>query len=270
MESQSNASKKRSQNGSGDYWGELLNTTFLPPFSLKGWLFFLAGLVPALIVGWLIFPMALYSSQEQPFNFSHVIHTNPDIGIEGETEKELCLYCHYFREDGSFVGIPGKDTCSMCHDDPEFPYSDSEDEKIYLEQYVAEDKEVPWLVYSDQPECVYFSHIAHVEMGGIACRHCHGDHGESDQLPVYKENRLTAYPIDIWGRDISGFYKSIKPATADMYELEEQKKYVRTIETEHGEKSYYIRMRSMKMDDCADCHTVHNQEQNNACFVCHK
>jgi cytochrome c553 len=26
----------------------------------------------------------------------------------------------------------------------------------------------------------------------------------------------------------------------------------------------------MKMDDCARCHTEKGQEQNNACFVCHK
>ncbi len=269
MESQSNASKKRSQDGSSE-WSELLNSTFLPPFSLKGWLFVLAGLVPALIVGWVIFPMALYSSQEQPFNFSHVVHTNPDIGIEGETEKEVCMYCHYFREDGSFVGIPGMDTCTMCHDDPEFPYGDTEDEKIFLEQYVAEGKEVPWLVYSKQPECVYFSHIAHVEMGEIACGHCHGDHGRTEELPVYKENRLTGYSKNIWGPNIAGYAKNIKPATAGMYEVEDQKDYVRTIETDQGEESYYIRMSSMKMDDCADCHTVHNQEQHNACFVCHK
>ena len=269
MENPSNASEKRSQGGSSR-WDELLNSTFLPPFSLQGWLFVLAGLVPALIVGWLIFPMALYSSQEQPFNFSHVVHTNPDIGIEGETEQELCMYCHYFREDGTFVGIPGMETCTMCHDDPEFPYGESEDEKIFLEKYVAEGKEVPWLVYSDQPECVYFSHIAHVKMGGLTCAQCHGDHGRSEKLPVYKENRLTAYSIDIWGRNIAGYSKNIKPAEAGMYETEEDERYLRTVETEHGEETYHIKMSSMKMDDCAECHTIHHQEQNNACFVCHK
>jgi hypothetical protein len=182
--------------------------------------------------------MVLYSSQQQPFNFSHAVHTNPDIGISGETELEVCMYCHYFRDDGTFAGIPKLDTCTMCHNDPEFPYGESEDEHIFLEEYVAEGKEVPWLVYSKQPDCVYFSHIAHVKMGEIECRTCHGDHGGSGELKPYKENRLTGYSIDIWGRNIAGY----KVNTWDR----------------------------MKMDDCAECHTEMGHEENNACFVCHK
>jgi hypothetical protein len=267
MEKQANASHKGSQGGTSE-WGELLDTTFVPPFSLKGWLFILAGLVSALIVGWVLFPMALYSSPPQPFNFSHVIHTDPDIGIEGETEEEVCLYCHAFREDGTFAGIPKLETCTMCHDDPDSTMGDTEDEKIFLKEYVAEDKEVPWLVYSRQPDCVYFSHIAHVTNGEIACGHCHGDHGKRDDMPVYKENRLTGYSIDIWGRNIAGYSDGIRPVTTDLKEAD--KDYVRTIQTEDGEKEVVIKMTRMKMDDCAECHTVHRQEQNNACFVCHK
>lgn len=237
MENQANASDKPRQGASFERGG-LFNSRFIPPFSLKGWLFFLAGVVPALVAGWVIFPMVLYSSQQQPFNFSHAVHTNPDIGISGETELEVCMYCHYFREDGTFAGIPKLDTCTMCHNDPEFPYGESEDERIFLEEYVAEGKEVPWLVYSKQPDCVYFSHIAHVKMGEIECRTCHGDHGGSGELKPYKENRLTGYSIDIWGRNIAGY----KVNTWDR----------------------------MKMDDCAECHTEMGHEENNACFVCHK
>jgi len=237
MEKNVNTSEKPAGSGSKNSGG-LLDSTFLPPFSLKGWLFLLAGVVPSLIVGWILFPMVLYSSQQQPFNFSHAIHTNPDIGIEGETETEVCLYCHSFRDDGTFAGIPKLETCLMCHEDPESPYGDTEDEKIFLERYVAEGEEVPWLVYSRQPDCVYFSHIAHVKMGEVSCTTCHGHHGQSEELPVYKENRLTGYSIDIWGRNIAGY--KVNPWD------------------------------SMKMDDCAECHTETGHEENNACFVCHK
>jgi cytochrome c553 len=183
--------------------------------------------------------MVLYSSQEQPFRFSHAVHTNPDIGIEGETEQELCGNCHEFRDDGTFAGIPKLETCTMCHDDPDAAEdTEYEELKVFLRNYVAEDKEVPWLVYSRQPECVYFSHIAHVKMGEISCGTCHGDHGKSEELLVYKENRLTGYSIDIWGRNIAGY----KVNTWDR----------------------------MKMDDCAECHTEKGHENNNACFVCHK
>ena len=103
---------------------------------------------------------------------------------------------------------------------------------------MANEKEIPWLVYSRQPDCVYFSHIAHVKMGEMDCSVCHGEHGKLDQLPAYKENRLTGYSINIWGSNIMG----LKSNTWDR----------------------------MKMDDCAECHTDKGKEENNACFVCHK
>ena len=209
------------------------------PDKRGGWLFFLVGLIGALFVGWVIFPMVLYSKQEQPVNFNHALHLNPDLGIEGETKQEQCLFCHAFRDDGTFAGIPKNATCTMCHDDPETPIGRSEDEKKFLD-YLAEDTEVPWLVYSKQPDCVYFSHIAHVKMGEIDCNTCHGDFAENEKLPVYEENRLTGYSRNIWGRRISGIYFDKKPWDR------------------------------MKMDDCAECHTERGQEQNNACFVCHK
>jgi hypothetical protein len=125
-----------------------------------------------------------------------------------------------------------------CHDDPEFALGESVEEERFLLDYVAYEKEVPWLVYSRQPDCVYFSHIAHVKMGEIDCQTCHGDHGETHELPVYKKNRLSSYSINIWGKNIAG----LKTNSWDR----------------------------MKMDDCAECHTKNNHEENNACFVCHK
>jgi hypothetical protein len=105
---------------------------------------------------------------------------------------------------------------------------------------VAEEKEVPWLVYSKQPDCVYFSHIPHVKMANLECATCHGKHSETDQLPLYEENRLTGYSRNIWGKRLSGVYFKKEP---------------------------YDRM---KMDDCAECHTKKGRKENNACFVCHK
>jgi len=208
--------------------------------SKGGWICFLAGFIGALILGWYIFPMLLYSSQPQPMNFNHALHLSDDVGIEGDTETEQCLYCHAFRSDGTFVGIPRLDKCMECHDDPESPLGETEVEADFLNNYVAEGKEIPWLSYSRQPDCVYFSHIAHVQMGEIECAACHGPHAETEALPVHEVNRLTTYPISIWGKRISGIYFNKKPSDR------------------------------MKMDDCAECHTEKGHEENNACFVCHK
>jgi len=209
------------------------------PFQ-SGLIYFLAGLLPALFIGWILFPMALYSKQMQPINFSHALHLDPEVvdAIEGDTEQERCFYCHAFRDDGTFVGIPRLESCMECHDDPDNPLGESATEEKFLKEYVAQEKEIPWLVYSRQPDNVYFSHIAMVKMGELACETCHGYHARTDQLPIYQRNRLSGYSINIWGKNIAG----IKIHTWDR----------------------------MKMDDCADCHTKMGFEEHNACFVCHK
>lgn len=206
----------------------------------SGLAYFVVGLIAALLVGWVLFPMALYSRNHQPVDFSHAIHTDPDIidGIEGDTEAERCSYCHTFRDDGSFTGIPNLSKCMECHDDPESPLGETAEERDFLEEYVANLKEVPWYRYYEQPDCVYFSHIPHVKNGEIDCSACHGGHGSTDSLPVYEKNRISGYSINIWGKNISGR----KTNTWDR----------------------------MKMDDCAGCHTINSHEENNGCFVCHK
>ena len=189
---------------------------------------FIVGLVAMLIVGWIIFPELLYSKKEQPVKFNHELHT---------WEVGDCESCHYFREDGTFAGVPTLDACIDCH---EYPIGDTEAELNFVDNYVAEGKEVPWLVYSRQPDCVFFSHAAHVIKAGMSCRSCHGDIETSTSLKPYQENRITGYSRDIWGYDLSGvsFFKK------------------------HS-------WDSMKMDDCARCHEQ-EMGKKGECFQCHK
>lgn len=196
-------------------------------------LFFILGLAVSLIVGWVLFPMALYSKQHQPVDFNHELHM--------EEVDDGCQSCHYFREDGTFSGIPKLESCLSCHEEL---LGESENEEIFYNEYVVKQREVPWLVYSKQPDCVFFSHAAHVVMGKMDCATCHGHIGESDHSRVYEENRISRYSRDIWGKNIGGF----KMHTYDR----------------------------MKMDDCAECHVANNVAQSSvqttkgACFVCHK
>jgi menaquinone reductase, multiheme cytochrome c subunit len=206
------------------------------PFK-SGLVYFIVGLVAALAVGWVLFPMVLYSKDEQPVKFSHSVHTNPDI-VEGKTEAERCAFCHSFREDGTFTGIPKLSKCMECHSDASSPLGDKKEEKSFLDNYVAAQKEIPWHKYYEQPDCVYFSHISHVKNGKLECGACHGDHGKTESLPVYEQNRISGYSRNIWGKNISGIEKN----TWDK----------------------------MKMDSCAKCHTTKGHEENNECFVCHK
>jgi hypothetical protein len=195
-------------------------------------LFFIFGLVASLVLGWVIFPQLLYSKKKQPVDFNHALHN--------ELVEESCESCHFFREDGTYSGVPKLAQCIGCHE--EVNGEDPEEEK-FVTQYVAKGREVPWLVYARQPDCVFFSHIAHVKMGQMDCVTCHGHIGESESLKDYEANRITGYSRDIWGKNIAG----IKWNSWDR----------------------------MKMDDCSECHQENNVNQGSVqtakggCFVCH-
>jgi hypothetical protein len=195
-------------------------------------LFFILGLVASMVLGWVIFPQLLYSKKKQPIDFNHALHN--------ELVEEGCESCHFFREDGTYSGVPKLAQCIDCHE--EVNGEDPEEEK-FVTQYVAKGREVPWLVYARQPDCVFFSHVAHVKMGQMECVTCHGNIGESESLKVYEANRITGYSRDIWGKNIAG----IKWNSWDR----------------------------MKMDDCSECHQKDNvnqasvQTEKGGCFVCH-
>ena len=196
-------------------------------------LFFIIGLAASLIVGWVVFPKLLYSQKNQPFDFNHALHM--------EEVDNGCESCHFFRQDGSFSGAPRLAQCIECHKDVQ---GISPDENTFVKNYVVKDREVPWLIYAKQPDCVFFSHAAHVKGAGMDCTVCHGPIGESDHLKVYEENRISGYSRDIWGKNMAG----LKRNTWDR----------------------------MKMDDCAECHmettgrTSSVQTKKDGCFVCHK
>ena len=195
-------------------------------------MFFVIGLVASLLIGWGLFPKLLYSQKKQPFDFSHRLHNS---------EVDGCESCHIFREDGTYAGIPKLEQCIECHEEVQ---GESPDEEIFVNEYVANNREVPWLVYSRQPDCVFFSHAAHVKKAGMSCESCHGPIGESDSLKPYEYNRITGYSRDIWGKNIAGL-----------------------------KKNSWDRM---KMDDCSECHVKEGvnqtsvQTKKGACFVCHK
>ena len=197
-------------------------------------LFFIIGFAASMLLGWVIFPKLLYSQKQQPFSFNHALHVQEvDNGCES---------CHFFREDGSFSGIPKLAQCVNCHEET---MGVSDAETVFVEQYVWKEREVPWLSYSRQPDCVFFSHAAHVVGAEMDCATCHGPIGDSEVSRPFEYNRLTGYSRDIWGKNIAG----VKKNNWDR----------------------------MKMDDCAQCHKeagmVHAssvQTNRDACFVCHK
>ena len=145
-----------------------------------GGIIFLVGFILALVVGWVVFPNVLYSQKAQPMNFSHAAH-----------QDSSCEDCHAFKPDGTYGGIPAIDKCKECH---ESQIGSKEDEKILVEEYIQQNKDIPWKVYAWQPDNVFFSHAAH-KAKGVECVSCHRDVSKEEKLPPYREDIITGYSI---------------------------------------------------------------------------
>jgi hypothetical protein len=194
----------------------------------RGGILFLLGFGIAIAAGWAGFPRILYRTEAQPLQFSHRVHTGEKVGM-------ACDDCHSLTEAGYFTGVPKLEKCSGCHAEP---VTQSQDEKLLVEKYVKPEREIPWLVYARQPQNVRFSHAIHMNKAKLECERCHGQHGKTDKLRTYQENRISGYSRDIWGYSISRI--SFEPP-------------------EHP---------PMKMDDCMRCHEDKNVVT--ACRACHK
>ncbi len=145
-----------------------------------GTLLFVLGFAGAMVLGWVVFPNLLYSQKVQPLNFSHAAHRDND-----------CDSCHKFRPDGTYAGIPKISNCKECHESAQ---GSSEAERILVEEYVAKDREIPWLVYARQPDNVFFSHAPH-KGKQIECVRCHRDVAKEEKLPPLREDRITGYSM---------------------------------------------------------------------------
>lgn len=186
----------------------------------------IAGILFGALIGWFAFPVLLYRTAEQPMQFSHLTHT-------GEKGGMACTDCHITNETGRFQGIPAVAKCAECHASA---LGETENEKQLVEQYITPNKEIPWLVYSRQPDNAFFPHSAHVTLGEMKCEDCHGPHGTTDSLRVHQTNRISGYSRDIWGANISGI-------SSNKWE-------------------------GMKMDKCVRCHG--DNQRRDGCVACHK
>ena len=148
----------------------------------RGQILFVAGVLVALAAGWRAFPVLRFQRVPQPVAFSHKIHT--------DKAGAKCEDCHSLRDDGAWAGIPAMDKCSGCHAQP---MGTSAEEKRFIDGYVTPGREIPWQVYSRQPQNVYFSHAAHIKLAHLDCRQCHGAQGESDTLGPARVDRISGY-----------------------------------------------------------------------------
>lgn len=191
---------------------------------LRSVLIFIAGVAVSMGAGWYALPQILYAEKPQPFVFNHAAHTD---------EKKAamsCEDCHSLSSNGRFSGIPVLESCAVCHSEA---IGDTAAERVFVENYVKKEREPQWHVYSRQPDNAWFSHATHLKLAKLPCEQCHGSHGKSSALPVYRENRITGYSETVMGRQLG-----------------------------------FKREGGMRMDDCVACH--HSRGLKHSCLDCHK
>ncbi|HUI29912.1 MAG TPA: menaquinone reductase multiheme cytochrome c subunit QrcA [Candidatus Acidoferrales bacterium] len=191
-----------------------------------GKLMFLTGITVILLFGWITFPYVIYRPVNQPIQFSHFAHTGDNVGLK-------CGSCHTFDKDGRFNGIPTIEKCRSCHSKP---MGISKDEARLVNEYVMPGREIPWIIYSMQPQSVFFSHSTHVKLAGMDCQTCHFGQAYTRKLRPAYFSRISGYGLDVFGKDLLNF-----PSTPS---------------------------RGMRMDDCSNCH--HERGVQESCIDCHK
>jgi hypothetical protein len=115
----------------------------------------------------------------QPVQFNHLKHTQ---------ELQLaCDFCHKYVRQGAHAGLPGAETCSICHSAPQ---GDSE-EAARVTELLSEGDPLRFAKLFRMPDHVFYTHRRHVELGGLECATCHGAIAETERPPERPLVRVT-------------------------------------------------------------------------------
>lgn len=116
---------------------------------------------------------------QQPVAFDHLKHTK-DLELS-------CELCHNHVITGTYAGLPGAQTCGLCHQAQRAASAESAGVKV---PFVPPDS-LQFNKLFRLPAHVYFSHRRHVGIGKLECDACHGAIAGSQQPPRRALVRIT-------------------------------------------------------------------------------
>lgn len=145
------------------------------------------GVVLVLAIGALAVPLfaARGPAVSQPIGFNHRHHT--------QNLSLACDFCHKYVETGAHSGLPGAETCSLCHS---IPQGESE-EAARLTQLLTRGEPLQFNKLFRLPDDVFYTHRRHVGVAEIECATCHGDIANTERPPTRPLVRITMdYCVD--------------------------------------------------------------------------
>lgn len=99
---------------------------------------------------------------QQPVAFDHRIHT--------ERMKLACTMCHPYVQVGMHAGLPGAQTCMMCHQ----VRQGTSPEAARVTALLTSGVPLRFNKLFHLPPYAYFSHRRHVGIAKLPCADCHG------------------------------------------------------------------------------------------------
>lgn len=109
---------------------------------------------------------------KQPVAFNHRKHT--------QQLKIACELCHQNATTGAHAGLPGPQTCVMCHQ----VRQGTSPEAARLTVLLARGDPLRFNKLFHLPPYVYFTHRRHVGIAKLPCQDCHGMIAETERPPA--------------------------------------------------------------------------------------
>ncbi|HEX9690909.1 MAG TPA: cytochrome c3 family protein [Gemmatimonadales bacterium] len=121
----------------------------------------------------------------QPVAFNHLKHTS-ELGLE-------CVFCHVYVGQGAHAGLPGAETCSICHGVAQ----GTSPEAARVTKLLESGDPLRFNKLFRMPEHVFYTHRRHVEIAKLECVNCHGTIAETTRPPERPLVKVTmAFCID--------------------------------------------------------------------------
>ncbi len=110
-------------------------------------------------------------SVPQPVAFNHRKHTE-DLGLN-------CEFCHAYVKKGAHAGLPGAETCSVCHQSPQ----GTSEEAARVTELLTQGDPLRFNKLFRLDPHVFYTHRRHVAIAGLECATCHGTIAETERPP---------------------------------------------------------------------------------------